>query len=308
MKIRTLLAAAGLAALTLLLAGCLDTSTLVKVNRDGSGTVEESFLLSSSFMESLQGSNLSMNGPAADAPDGTEPYDGESGVDAESAASEDAESAPPPPPDLAGLPSEQQLQEMAGRMGPGVSLVSVEPLKNERGSGYRAVFRFDDINQLKLNQNPAAGMPGTPASASAETAAATEETFSFKLTRGNPSVLQILAPSPRQNPSEGTAAAETMNEEDQAAMMNMMRQVYQDLRIRIAVEVPGSIVSTNASYRDGTRVTLLDLDFAQLLQDENRFQKLARANPGTMQEVKKLLEDTPGVKLELKDRVEIRFR
>lgn len=301
------------------LAGCLETNTLVKVNRDGSGTVEETFLLSSNFLAMMQQMDFS----ADSSMDSDELYSEEPPEDAgyPDASSEDAGPQPQEPsetpnggeaPDPVGsLPDEEQLAAEAQKMGVGVRLLSYEPLTNDRGNGYRVVYRFEDINQLRLNQNPsAAGRPASSAAAQdGEETAGPEEYLTFRFRKGNPATLQILSPKLQAGGTiSGEEASEEMSEEDRAAMMDMLRQIYQDMRIRIAVEVQGNIVSTNAAYREGSKVTLVDLDFGRLLQNEAQFQKLARANPRTLQETKELLKNTAGIKLEMNDRVEVRFR
>ena len=91
-------------------------------------------------------------------------------------------------------------------------------------------------------------------------------------------------------------------------MMDMMRQLYQDMHLRIAVEVDGRITETNASYVDGSTVTLMDVDFGKILQDEEKFKELLQANPRTIEEMKELVKDNPGIKVEIEDSIRIDFR
>ena len=76
----------------------------------------------------------------------------------------------------------------------------------------------------------------------------------------------------------------------------------------MAVEVEGSIIDTNALYREGSRITIMELDFGKLLENEEQFQKLTRANPETLEETKELFKDIPGMKVELQDTLKITFR
>jgi DNA-directed RNA polymerase len=89
--------------------------------------------------------------------------------------------------------------------------------------------------------------------------------------------------------------------------MQMMRQLYSDMRIRIAVEVGGRIVDTNARYVDGSRVTLMDVDFGRLLEDETRFQQLLNANPKSIEEVEQIIGDNPALRVDTQEKVSIRF-
>jgi len=79
------------------------------------------------------------------------------------------------------------------------------------------------------------------------------------------------------------------------------------MRIRGAVEVEGRITETNARYVEGSRVTLADVDFGQLLQDEERFQELLNADPKSIEELEKLIGDNPALRVETQPTVKIRF-
>ena len=47
------------------------------------------------------------------------------------------------------------LERTAERMGKGVRLVSAEPIKGDNGfEGTKAIFAFDDINQIQVSQDP----------------------------------------------------------------------------------------------------------------------------------------------------------
>ena len=60
------------------------------------------------------------------------------------------------------------LERTAARMGKGVRLVSTEPIKGEHGcEGTKAIFAFDDINQVQISEGPSmsGGTDGTSAAA-----------------------------------------------------------------------------------------------------------------------------------------------
>ena len=49
----------------------------------------------------------------------------------------------------------EDLERTAARMGKGVRLVSAEPIKGDAGfEGTKAIFAFDDINQIQISQDP----------------------------------------------------------------------------------------------------------------------------------------------------------
>jgi hypothetical protein len=74
------------------------------------------------------------------------------------------------------------------------------------------------------------------------------------------------------------------------------------------VEVQGTISETNAEYRDGSRVTLMDMDFNKVMADPEKFKALAKANPQSLQEAKTLIKGLDGVKIETAPEVKIKFQ
>jgi hypothetical protein len=258
------------------LSGCFQSLVLVKVNKDGSGTLEETMVLTESFSQLL----AKMSGQEAPSQDKQK-----NDVD------------------------EQRLQEKARAMGEGVRLVSAEPVKNEKGSGYRAVFSFPDINKVRVNQNPGAGIAAGPGAEEESQSQSPEEWLQFRFTPGSTSTLQVLYPTPTEGEQETQKEEEPQQDMgENPEMMQMMRQLYSDMRISITLEVAGRIVDTNARYVDGSRVTLMDVDFGKLLEDETRFQQLLNANPKSIEEIEQITGDNPALRLDTQQEISIRFR
>jgi hypothetical protein len=80
------------------------------------------------------------------------------------------------------------------------------------------------------------------------------------------------------------------------------------MRMVLAIEVQGQITETNAEYRDGARVTLMDMDFNKVIANPDKFKALAKANPQSVQEAKALLKGLDGVKIETAPEVKIKFQ
>jgi hypothetical protein len=74
------------------------------------------------------------------------------------------------------------------------------------------------------------------------------------------------------------------------------------------VEFQGSITETNAEYRDGSRVTLMEMDFNKLLSNPEKFKALAKGNPQSLQDSKALLKGLDGVKIESAPEVTVKFQ
>jgi hypothetical protein len=89
----------------------------------------------------------------------------------------------------------------------------------------------------------------------------------------------------------------------------MVRNLFKGAHITIAVEVDGAIVTTDAPRRDGSRVTLIGLDFEQLLSDPTKFSALQAMKPGAdFMTVQRTLEGVPGVVMPATPTVTIEFR
>ena len=260
-----------LSLMAIALMGCIETTTLIRVNRDGSGTIENTVIISKSFMELIS----SMGGESESAGEEIDFLD------------------------------EEELKEKALNIGQGVNLISAENVRSDKGSGYKAVYAFKDIKKIRINQNPGENIPSPSAGGSEEDSV--EEYILFDFKKGDPTTLTILKPMELSEPEEEKVEEQAPMDED-PAMLDMLRTLYQDMKIGIAVEVQGTIVETNANYREGSRVTIMEMDFGKLLEDENTFKELVTAQPNTLEASKELLKDKPGIKVELEDQLIIRFR
>jgi len=287
------------------LGGCLDMEKVVRVNPDGSALVEERMLMQRDALALMQGMAKM-----------TSQTGGEGGFQ---------------------LLDPARLAAEAAAMGPGVTLISAEALSTPQGEGYIARFAVADINQLSLDQNPnqpategaaqsgppgagamggtqdrAAGRPASgPASGPAVGSQPAREAIRFELQKGARPLLVIRSPKADQAGQEGGTAAvakDPLPEGPEGQMaLQMMQQMFKGMHVAVYVEVNGEILETNAGFRDGSRVTLMDIQFDQILADPVRFKRLASAQPEGMEQIKALLKDLPGVKVELNDPVQIRF-
>jgi hypothetical protein len=260
-----------LLALSLALMGCFQSIILLRVNKDGSGTIEETVVISDDFMELMRSFG------------GDEPEQ----------QTED-------------LIDEEQLTEKATSMGEGVRFVSAEEVRTDRGAGYKAIYSFSDINDVRINQNP--GENVSPLPAGGEQEEPVEEWLRFEFTGDGTATLEIVYPMDVEAEQEEESTQGEVDVESNPEMLEMMRELYQDMHIRIAVEVGGRIVETNADYVDGSTVTLMDIDFAKILEDEEKFKELINANPETVEEIKELVKDNPGIRVEIAESIRIRFK
>lgn len=245
------------------LTACLDSTTLVKLKPDGSGTVEQTTLVNMAALKGMMpGAGAQANAP---------------------------------------MSNKEELERTAARMGKGVRLVSTEPIKGANGfEGTKATFSFDDINQVEISQDPSIG-GGTDAMRAG--AAKSESPVKFNLTRnGGTSTLAINftdRPAGTAKPAE-PAAASDMPDLTNPMIMNMIKTMFNGFKINIALEVVGAIVKTNAEYVNGPRITLLEMDMAALLADEAKLKALqGKIGPdASFSEIKPYLKDIKGIKVD----------
>lgn len=83
---------------------------------------------------------------------------------------------------------------------------------------------------------------------------------------------------------------------------------FKDMKVRIVVQIDGAIETTNATYRDGSKITLVDLDFNKILEKPAVFEKVSGTQPQTIEEMKTLVQGIEGLKMELIDPVMVKFR
>ncbi len=268
-----------IAFLVLSLAGCIKSTVHVTVQNNGSGTVEESFLLSSGMLQMISGMGESFGD------------EGNGKID---------------------LIDREKLEQKASIMGGGAKLSSVEKISDNDMQGYRAVYTFSDINTLSINQNPDGNMPDIP-SENTEKKQTKKELVTFQLqknTKTNSSTLTIINPQDSSEEKE-----DVKGEEKQAAqgemspeMMEMFKQMFKDMRITVTISVDGKVLKTDASYIDGSTVILIDMDFNKIIANEDAFKKLTASDPQSVEQTKQLIQSVPGIKAELKDQVTVEFK
>jgi len=174
---------AALLALAFSAAGCFQMTTVVKVNGDGSGTIDHTMLVTKAALAQLR--NFAALGGGR-----SQPID---------------------------LTSEDQARSMADALGPGVAYVSSDPIDTPLGEGRHAVYAFRDISQVRISQQPRTdGLPVKVDAGGDITCAMTKEA------NGN-AVLHINLPEISLPPGfGGGAAAGNANFAQQMAMVRSL--------------------------------------------------------------------------------------
>jgi len=288
----------------ILITGCIDADTDIIINKDGSGTITETVLMEKQSAKSLAGMMAGMR---------------------ETLGNKNKQSAEP-----VTWWKKEDIEKRASKMGEGVSLQSVEPYETDTGIGYKATFAFKDVNKIRLEPDPNSHAPEQPeqnqhdgnstsptqrdADDVATSTTPEEETICFTFTAGNPARLSINMPNPKPSseqsqpsPSESQTAQQEESNPFVSGMMGAMGQMFKGMRVKSTLTVQGEIVQTNAAYRDGSSITLMEIDFEKLLSDAKLMEKFIQ-NENSFSKNLSLFKDNPGVKFDPNNPITIEFR
>ena len=185
--------------------------------------------------------------------------------------------------------SEESARSAASRLGNGVTYVSSTPIADATGQGRAITYAFTDINGVRVGFDaPAPGLvPGQDG-----------QGVSFALTtlENGHALLRITVPQGLFAEGGGS-----LPPPEQIALA---RSFLAGARVSIAVEPAGALVEASSPFVDGNRVTLLEIDFDQLLKDD----VLARVRATkTAEELKAVVATAPGLKLNLDSPITVEF-
>jgi len=258
------------------LTGCIDVQYKMKLKSDGSGTIEEIVYMNSAMVQMIKGFMAMSN-------DSTQQEE-------------------------FSLLDEVELRNEAMEMGEGVKYVSGEKLEDNGREGYKAVYTFQDVNKIKMDQDVSDKAP----SMGGEAEETTEDDITFKFTKGNPATLIIFMPKENEEDQysddlEESEGYENEDEEEDQEWNDEMKAMMKDFRMLIQLEVDGDISETNATYVEGSTITLLEMSFNELLENPEQLKQLKNLDDASYEETKELLKDIPGIKFETNEKVKVIF-
>ena len=257
------------------LAGCFQVDQVVTVLPDGSGTVEETFMISRKIAESM----AALTG-------GMDEQQGSDGT-------------VKPPVKEQSFFKDDEIKKRAENFGADVRFVKMERLANKQFEGYKAVYAFSNINTLRLDQ----GNQGMPGQGRESAPKGTE----FVFTPGKTATLVV-----KQNKKTDTAGSvpETPPpaKEATAEELAMVRQMFDGLRVSTTLVIKGKIVDSNATYRTDSTITLAEVDFGKILDKPELLAKMAALQPGDQAGAMEMVKKLPGMKIDLNDEVRISFK
>jgi predicted RNA-binding protein Jag len=249
--------------------GCIEISTLISIQTDGSGTVEETVLLSREIIEMITELEKAF------ATDTTEykPFD---------------------------FYDENELKVQASQFGEEVRYISSKKISRENKEGYLVMYEFRDLNKVRINQNPNSRVRLESFDDETEVQ---EEFITFSYISGQPSEIRIQMPAEDMigdsNDNDIEDSFRQDIEQDTAQINEQLSRIFQDLKIAMEVEVEGNISRTNADYIEGSRITLLDIDFGKLVDNPDKLKEFREADPQNFEQVKTIIKSIPGIKVDL---------
>lgn len=195
--------------------------------------------------------------------------------------------------------TEAKLKERAAAMGPGVTFVSFSP--SVQNGPEKIVYAFTDVSRIKVD--------GSPDPSDNDSKAEAKQPLTFRLEkRGGNSLLTVAGAGPRPAAAKagGADAPKEAAAKMQAGAMAMMKTMLKGLKMTTLVEVGGRVVKTSSPWTQGSTVTLVDVDFDQLVADEASFKKLSEAgDPQSLDPT--VLKGLKGIKVQTTPETTIEF-
>ncbi|MBC8549527.1 MAG: hypothetical protein H8D23_07735, partial [Candidatus Brocadiales bacterium] len=259
------------------LVGCGQVNYLIRLDPDGSGTFEETVLMRSMFVQQMK-ANM-------------DKIDNKTRNWLEFLAFDELKSA-----------------ERAEGMGEGVSYMSGEEVTNGEFEGRKVVYWFADINLLK------------PKIFSFKSEAESDGGVTFSFTRGDLSKLIISQPGGGREEMSGSVPdteQEARQDEEKEPeqefvqseeVMEQQRVMFGGMKMAMCVEVQGLIEETNATYREESRITLMEVDMDKLLKDPEQHRKFNPKGSEENRDVREFLKSIPGSKVDMNKELMVKFR
>jgi hypothetical protein len=259
----------------ILFSGCLQVNTKVNLNKDGSGTIEETFMMKTSVVDMLKEFVLAFDSTKKDG---------------------------------FNLFNEDELKTKASNYGEGVKYVSGEEISTDGYQGFKAIYSFADINKIKINPSPENKVPLGEELENTENETS-EETLKFDFKKGNPSTLVINFPhsqkdEKQEKDEEVKAVTDSTLNSDQ---MQKLTEMFEGMKISLVINFNDKIKETDASFVDGSKVTLMDIDFSEIIKHKEILEELQKNKPKSMEKFREIIGDLPGIKFEFKEKVTIKF-
>ena len=186
---------------------------------------------------------------------------------------------------------EKSLKERVKTMGEGVELVGVEIIEGTDGSlSLVTTYKFSDISNLIYDPKSVLEKDEIPMSEK-------EKMFSFK-----DGELTIAIPNP--NEDSFALGNQGLAEEELAMMAPMLTGTKGTVKI----VSEGGIESTNATFHEGNTITLVSMDFDEIMKNEEGLKALTQLQGETREEFAQAVARVKGMDVETKAEVKIKLK
>ena len=263
--------------LSVLLAGCLQVDTTINLKKDGSGTINEKVLMSKTFVNMMKEFAMAFQ-------------------DSATAAEEEFS-----------LFKDEDIISDATEYGDDVKYLSHSFINNDEWEGYEAIYSFDDISKIRIQPDPDSKV----AMSEDETGSEDEgEYYFFKFKKGDVSELIIDRPEIEFNKDSeiGESSSEEVTEQNEDELGEEALKMMDGMKINIAVKIDGEISSSNATYVDGSTITLFQMSLGEMMKDKEAFKEFQNKEPKNIEEMKQFIEKFPGMKIEIQKPVSVKFK
>lgn len=260
--------------LATMLVGCLQVDTKVNVNKDGSGTIEETVVMKNAVIQMFK----------------------EFAVMFDSTKNEEFQ-----------MFKEDELKTKAVNYGEDVTYVSGEKYTIEGYEGYKVVYAFKDINKIKLSTSPDDKMPINGDESGVVVKDEKDDFLKFHFTNGSPSVLVVDFPKPQAEEKNGEETKSVEDTSMNQQNLDKLTEMFDGLKMNLTLNFANGIDETDASFVDGNKVTIMQVDFSEILKHKDVLEKMEKSKPETMEQFHEIVGDLEGIKIEFKDRITIKF-
>jgi hypothetical protein len=94
--------------------------------------------------------------------------------------------------------------------------------------------------------------------------------------------------------------------EQQKMAAELMKQFFKGMRVFLAVDIEGAVDASNATYRNGNRITLVDMDFDKLMAHPKQFAAFNAAGSGSStKQMQRIMKNIAGIRVESRNEVDV---
>lgn len=187
---------------------------------------------------------------------------------------------------------EDAAKEKAKTYGEGVEFVSSKKEEKDGGFTFTTVYKFADINTVVYE-------PGQMMNNGEDEETDEEPVKMFSYKDG---VLTIEVPDP--SGEDFAMGDEEMGEEEMAMMAPMMA----GMKVTAKLVVEDGIAETNATFRDGDAITLMAMNFDELLKNEGGLGAMKKLDVEDRAAFTKAVGELKGFDMESKEKVSVKLK